>query len=123
MRLFSINGEDLTQYITVPSYNINSKDIYTAWVDANHVTHRDVTRTKVSGKFTMLFDEHNEYFEFLELIKKHKGAGGYIPVSLYVNNLNTVVNVDVFMDMEPANTLPYFGIRKYDGFEVSIEER
>lgn len=123
MRLFSINGKDLTHYITVPSYIMNSKDVYNEWVDANGLTHRDVYRTKVSGKFTMLFTDHDEYFDFLKLINEHKGTGGYVPVSLYVNNLNTIVNTDVYIEMEPANTLPYFGINKYDGFEVSIVER
>jgi hypothetical protein len=71
----------------------------------------------------MLFFEKEEYFAFLDLLKNNKGAGGYIPVSLYVNNLNKTASINAFITINPANTIPYMGTSKNEGFEVTITER
>ena len=123
MQLFQVAGVDLTQHITVPSYIVNEKDVCKEWEDANYITHRNIIRTRVEGKFTMRFMEKEKYYNFLELVKNNKTVSGYIPVSLYVNNLHKVVATNVFLEFMPANTVPLFKRGTYNGFEVKVVER
>lgn len=123
MQLFNIAGNDLTKHITMSSYNVNEEDVYTGWTDANRVDHRFVHRQRVSGKFTMKFTEKEEYFSFLELCKSNKTREGYITTKLYVNNLNQVKELDVFITFKPANNLPLYKNGEYKGFEVNVRGR
>lgn len=123
MQLFNIGGTDLTKYITVPSYAVNEQDVYKEWEDANGIIHRHVYRKKISGNFTMLFFDKDEYFAFLDLLNSNKGAGGYTPASVYVNNTNKTALIDAFITINPSNTIPYMGTSKNEGFEVTIVER
>ena len=123
MQLFEVNGVDLTKHITVPSYVMNRKDVYKEWEDADHITHRNIFRSRIEGKFTLKFREKDVYYNFLELIKNNKTAEGYIPVLLYVNNLHEVVSANVFLEFSPANTVPLFKRGTYSGFEVKVVER
>lgn len=123
MKLFKMGDKDLTSNITVPSYKVNSHPSYNEWTDANHVRHRDICRRIIRGSFTLLFVKQEDYFEFITLLEDVTEADGSTPVSIYVNNLNKVVDTKVFVSIDPANTLPLFGMRSYEGFEVTIEER
>ena len=123
MQLFNIAGVDLTKHIMVPTYEINQVDEYKKWTDANHIEHRECFRKRVLGKFTMKFLDKDNYFEFLELLKKYKEVGGYTSTSLYVNNLNEVITTNVFITITPTNTLPFFRNESYKGFTVTIREQ
>ena len=122
MELFRIGTVDFTKRITVPSYKVNRHPQYHEWVNGNGVTRRHVYRQKISGTFTMRFVNPEDYFEFINMVSENTGAGGYTPVSVYVNNINEVVNTNVFINFDPANTLPVMGTRKDSGFQVTIEE-
>lgn len=122
MILFRIDKTDLTNKIVAPTYKINSKPVYKKWIDANAVTHREIYRKKVEGTFTIKFKNKEEYFHFLELLKEYTTNGGYVPVSLYVNNLNEVRDANVFIDIDPENKIPYIGTGQDNGFKVKIEE-
>lgn len=123
MELFKIGEVDLTHYITVPSYKINRQPSYNEWVDANHTKHRDIYRRTIKGTFTVKFVKHEDYFNFITLIETYTEADGATPVSIYINNLNKVVDTKVFITIDPENTLPLYGVRSYEGFQVTIEER
>lgn len=123
MELFKIGDKDLTKHIMVPTYKINSQPDYYEWTDANYTKHRDIRRRVISGSFTVKFVEQTDYYDFITLINENTEADGSTPVSLYVNNLNKVSNTKVFITIDPENTLPLYGKRSYDGFEVTIEER
>lgn len=49
--LVSINGVDLTPYISPKSYKMNAEDIYESWEDGNYREHRLVTRERIKGSF------------------------------------------------------------------------
>lgn len=124
MKLFVIGGVDYTTHITVPSYTVNQIDQYIEWQDATYKNHRYKARSTVSGNFTIYFDDVNEYLEFLGLVDKNRNSLGYIPdVELYCNNKDAVVKADVFLDMNPANDLPYFGTKSHSGYQITIQER
>lgn len=123
MDLFKMGDKNLTSNITVPSYKVNRQPSYNEWTDANHTRHRDIYRWVIRGTFTLLFVKQEDYFEFITLLETITEADGSTPVSIYVNNLNKVVDTKVFITIDPANTLPFYGARSYEGFEVTIEER
>lgn len=122
MQLFNINGTDLTRFIMVPSYKVNEFNIGEEWTDANESDHRDIVRTRVQGSFTLKFHTEDEYWDFMDLVNNNKTSGDYLLVTLFLNNKNKVVSKNIFIDFEAANTLPYFGIKEYSGFDVTIKE-
>ena len=125
MQLFVVDGKDFTHHITVPSYKVNKNQAYEEWTDSNYVTHREITRTKVSGNFKLLYDEIVELDEFFDTIEALKAASddGSIEVTVYLNNLHTTETVHVFVSYSPSNEKPFFQKQKVSGFEVTIEER
>lgn len=124
MQLFNIAGKDFTTFITVPSYLVNQDGDYIEWIDLNRRKHRYLTRSKVSGSFTMLFSNINDYYEFLNTINENRTANGYISGCIvYCNNIMTTETVDLFIDFMPADILPVIGTNDNEGFEVTIEER
>lgn len=125
MQLFVVNNKDFTHHITVPSYKVNKNQSYEEWTDSNYVTHREITRTKVSGNFKLLYDEIVELDEFFDTIEALKAASddGSIEATVYLNNLHTTETVHVFVSYSPSNEKPFFQKQKVSGFEVTIEER
>lgn len=124
MIVFSIAGQDLSCYILVPTYTMNSEDVVTrSWTDANEIEHRVIVRTRVSGSFKMKFHNKDTYLEILDLFEQTKTEDGYTPVEVYVNNLNEVKEINAFVTCAPANTMPLYGVDAYDGFTVNIKER
>lgn len=126
MELFKIGNKDFTRYIKVPSYVINNVDVYTEWTDANRKTHRDVSRQKMQGTFSLLFSTESEYYNFIDTIKQYKDKGGgfVAPVSLYANNENKLLtDLEVFIDAEYADYLPVISFSENEGIDISIEER
>ena len=65
-RLFIIAGVmDLTNYIVVPSYQVNLQDVYDEWDDNNKVHHRDLTALKIKGSFQVKFETLEEFQTFM----------------------------------------------------------
>ena len=125
MQLLVIAGHDLTQHIKVPSWNVNCDDVYEEWTDANYVKHREVTRTRVSGSFTLLYDDNNQLDQFFDIIQAQKAldTSKAVKMTVYMNNLCTTKEIDAFVKFTAANERPYFGREKVSGFSVSIEEK
>ena len=123
MQLFNIAGVNLTSYIVAPSYEINQQDEYKEWEDGFYITHRDFKRTRISGKFTMKFRDKEKYYFFLKLLNDNKTSDGYIPASLYINNINEVKESNFFILIKPANTVPLFNKDTHKGFTVTIKEQ
>lgn len=124
MKLFVMDGKDYTNNIKVPTYTVNQIPNYINWTDATYHNHRYLARKTVSGTFTIWFDIPEDYFEFLDTVRNNTNTLGYIPnVEVYCNNINNVVVADIFLDMNPANDLPYYGAKPHDGYQVTIQER
>ena len=123
MELFRIGSTDYTNDIVVPSYEVNSQDIYDEWKDANKIKHRHIFRQKISGSFIMKFKSKERYIEFIRVLEEKKTIEGYIPITVYSNNTNKTKEINAFITIEPANEMPLFRKYDYDGMEVTIEER
>ena len=121
--LFVINGADLTGFIVVPSYIVNSHDIYEEYSDGNHKFRRKVIRTRISGKFSMKFSDQYNYNQVMAKFKSSKDSEGAVQATVYVNNTQEVKTSKFFIEYEAADILPFLGIKDTDALEVTIEEQ
>lgn len=100
MALLTINNVDFTSKINQRKYNVQKHPVYTTWTDGNHVTHRSITRTRVSGSFTMSFLSAAEFDAFNTAVNAVKTVGGYLPVTVYVNNTKESLAINAFLDYD-----------------------
>lgn len=79
---------NFTQLIPAGSYDVLQTDVTEEWTDANYEKHIIVARTKVTGKFNMLFSDKQEYNNFLHLLDKNRAinASGKVYMGVHLNN-------------------------------------
>lgn len=125
MNLLVINGSDFTKHIKVPSYKVNKTQQYEEWEDANYLKHREITRTKVSGSFTLIYDDISELDGFFDTVETLIAASstGAIQMTVYLNNLHTTATINAFIKYTPANERPMIYRGDLSSFEVTIEEQ
>ena len=129
MALLTINNIDFTGKINQRKYNVQKQPVYSTWVDGNGITHRVITRTRVSGSFTMTFSSAADYDAFTGAVAAVKTNGGYCPITIYANNTKETLNINAFVDFETALrwTLQYDqntgSTPALAGVTVKIEER
>lgn len=123
MELFVIGDNNYTSNITVPSYNVNKKNVVTEWTDVTKTKHQDVIRTCIEGDFEMLFDTLEELDAFLDDVENNTTTGNYIHASFYDNKTRQLVESDYFIEFELPNDRPFYRIKAHDPFQVKIEER
>lgn len=143
-QLFKIGNRDYTGFIKVPTYKVNEIDTQESWEDANCVTHTVFLHKHLSGSFTLMFETHDQYKQFLDDLYSNKfnpssasyaenTADTYQNMTFFVNNQNhigeqalvekwTVTPDRVILKFEPINELPYYGTWKdKQGIEVTLE--
>lgn len=123
MELFKIGDNDYTSNITVPSYDVNNKNIVTEWTDVTKTKHQDVLRTRLEGDFEMLFDTLEELDAFLDDVANNITTGNYIHAYVYDNKSRQLIESDFFIDFELKNDRPFYRVKAHDPFQVKIEER
>ncbi|MDT3387060.1 MAG: hypothetical protein LIR46_04760, partial [Bacteroidota bacterium] len=96
---------------------------YEEWVDCNKVTHRDTHSRKAQGSFNLRFPTLEEYQTFMVVMKDYKKQNGSYDCSVFCNNYLTTINVEMFIDFEPANVMPYIGAKDYDSIDVTVQQR
>lgn len=121
--LLVINGHDYTRNIIMPSWKINSKDIYEEKTNANKKFIRTITRSRIMGTFTIAFDNTNTYSQFMSDCWNGKGSSGELACGIWVNNMNQHVSTKVYFSMEPQNQIPSMEIARFSSFEVTVEEQ
>lgn len=117
---------NLTSRITVPSYEVNNLPVYEEWKDGNRIERRDIIRYQISGSFTLMFFNKNQYLDFIStynMAKDDERFDGTVEAKVYINNEDRVVRTRVYMDFEISNQLPIIGMEDADGIEVTIKER
>lgn len=124
MDLFVVGNKNFTQHIKMSSYKVNRVDDYEEWKDVDKKRHREVTRTKVSGSFILLYDDIAELDDFFDTIEAARAShpSKALEMTVYLNNFHTTATITATIKYTPANERPYFGRQKTSGFEVSIEE-
>ena len=121
MALLTVNSHDYTKYIVSGSWEVNHKDVYKSWTDANGINRRNVYRTRIEGEFSMQFLNRTAYGTFMSDLAAVKTAG-YYPVTVYANDTQTAVSANVYLNMEPAMEANY-STPLFGKFSVKLEER
>lgn len=122
--LFKIGNTDLTQYVDIQNYDVNNTPEYMEWTDANHIRHRDVIRTRLSGTVKLGFLGSTDVAAFLSVLSSNITAGGYYPASVFSNDDNTLhTGVQIFIDDVADIKRDLVNNRSWHAYELKIEER
>lgn len=133
---------DFTQNITVPSYDVIETDVTEEWTNADYETKKIVTRTKITGKFNMIFSDREEFNRFLDIIRYNREITGCGKVFMQVHVNNKLFYDDEWQDIGVTNLKnetvsdwfyisitsvpwvePYYGhYDKYSPITVNIEQ-
>lgn len=114
---------DVTSNITVPNYKVSNVRQYESWEDNNSTIHKQLLCRKVKGTFTLKFFTIEDYEYFNNFIEANTKEDGSIPATIYCNDTLTTKEVDLFVEYDQNNVMPFIGFKDYDGFEVTVEER
>lgn len=111
MVLLKINNVDFTDRVLQKSYDVQKQDEYESWTDGNWITHREITRTRVSGSMNLTFLSEAQYTAFNAAIAAVKTTGGYCPVQLWINNTKELETINAFLTISTKHrwTMPAFG--------------
>lgn len=125
MKLFVLNDVDYTQHILMPTYKVQEEDVYKTWEDATYTTHKRLLRQRMKGTFTIYFDDNDELDTFLDTLRNLELADSdnYAEAELYDNRGRTLKKSKYSFKIALVNNRPYFGNKKHDGYEVTIEEK
>ena len=121
-----INETDFSSNVIQRSYNIQKAEEYATWVDGNWITHREISRTRVSGSFNMTFLSENAYESFLSAVEAVKTSGGYCPIKLWVNTSKQLETINAFLTITTKTvwTTEAFGSEPaVSGVTVKVSQR
>lgn len=123
MVFFQIGSTDLTNYADIQNYNVNQEDVFEEWTDGNYVTHRVVTRTRISGTVKLGFKDATAWTAFQTLLTSQRSIEGYYPVTLYVNNTGSTVTTNAFLDTTNATKWDMVNSKFWRVQTVTITQR
>lgn len=121
--LFKIDTTDLTPWEKTSEHDANKTEVWEEWTDGNLVTHRVVSRTRVTGKVILNFSRLTDYTAFLTLLSTKRTVNGYYPVSIYCSNTDTLETVNAFMDVSGDTQFDVTAPIKHYSVTISITER
>lgn len=121
--LFKIDTTDLTPWEKTSEHEANKTEVWEEWTDGNLVTHRVVSRTRVTGKVILNFSRLTDYTAFLTLLSTKRNVNGYYPVSVYCSNTDTLETVNAFLDVSGDTQFDVTAPIKHYSVTISITER
>lgn len=122
--LVSVNGVDITKYISPKSYKMNAEKVYESWLDGNYVEHRIYTREKVSGSFQIaLFGLDN--MDTQAFIDLWNGAvdNEVVTILVFVQNTNKMEALNAYYEFDGKAHREMINGNYCDILTVSIQER
>ena len=120
MELFKVNSVDYTPHLKLTDYQIGRTDEIETWVDANHVTHGNVVRRRISGSLKMVL-ESSDYNSFLTNMNAVRQSDGSYSLYLHDNtgSTNTVTeNVYCYVTIQ---TKVVYGTKNYAYLPTATE--
>lgn len=119
-----VNGTDITNYIVVDSYEMDSEQSYEAWTDGNKVEHRIVIAEKVKGSFKVALSNKNEMpiSDFLTLWNSAV-SNNYVTITVYVTNKAANKTINAYYTMKNTMHQKLADSSFLDVLEIEIQER
>lgn len=121
--LFVISSTDLTSWEDKEKHEVNRADVWEEWVDGNWVTHRVISRTKVTGKVVLNFAKGSDFASFITLLSSARNADGYYPITVWCSNTNTTETINAFLDIDGDTKWDVTAPIKHHSVTVEITQR
>lgn len=121
--LFVIGSTDLTKWEQTENHNVNREDVYEEWVDGNWISHRVISRTRVSGTVILSFARATDFASFMTLMSTARDANGYYPVTVWCSNTNSTETINAFLDIDGATKWDITAPIKHNTITVTITQR
>lgn len=121
MQLVTVNDTDITRYIDRDSYDMNSKDVYEPWTNANAVERRIPIRKRVEGSFTIKCGKGLTFANFLSNWNEAVDVG-VVTIGVFVQNENTFKALEAFYSFEGKRHVELDNGAYYDELTVEIRE-
>lgn len=123
MVLLKIGLTDITAYLDKQNFQMNKVDVGEAWTDGNGVDHRNVVRTRTSGKAVAGFSKAADFAGFCSLLSDEKETDGYYSVTAYINNTGTTETFEAFIDVTTSTKWDWVNSRQWHTVTLQIVER
>lgn len=120
---FQIGTTDLTPYVDIQNFDVNSEDIYESWTDGNFIEHREITRSRVIGKIKLGFSDTTDFTNFQTLLSNNRNVNGYYPIQIHVNNTNSTESINAFISPEGSAKWDQKNGRQWLVLALEIRER
>lgn len=120
--ILKINGVDYTDNVIVGTHNVNQKEIFSEWEDANYKIHRSNYHTKIGGTVDLIFKSTEDYEAFCDVIQFGKLEDGRCRMMVSVNNVNAVFDGYAYVKFEPIRAMNTYVGDFYNQFTLEIEE-
>ena len=121
--LFTIGSTDLTQWENTANHAVNRTDIYEEWTDGNWITHRVISRTKISGTVQLSFSRESDFSSFMSLMTSERNANGYYPITVWCGNTNSTETINAFLDISGDTKWDVTSPIKHNTITVAITQR
>lgn len=102
MTLLMFGTYDATKHIVVPSYNVNTEEVYDEWKDGFGKTHRDIYAETTGGSMNMQFFTAAEFAAFRAAVDAVRSDYGYVTCQIWSNNRQELQTKEVFLTFAPA---------------------
>ena len=123
MVLLKIGNTDITEWLDRQNCTINRADVYESWEDGNGKRHRNISRTRITGKATVGFEKAADFSAFCSLIESERQADGYFSVTAYVNNTGTTETFQAFLDITASAKWDWLNERQWQVMTLNITQR
>lgn len=123
MILLKIGNTDVTAWIDRQNFQMNRADVFETWTDGNGIDHRNISRTRYSGKAAIGFSKAADFSAFCTLLANEKQADGYFSVTAYVNNTGTTETFQAFIDITATAKWDWTNGRQWQTMTLTITQR
>lgn len=121
--LFIIDSTDLTKWENTEKHAVNRQDVFEEWVDGNWISHRVISRTRVTGTVLLSFARESDYASFMTLMATARNANGYYPITVWCSNTNTTETINAFLDISGETKWDVTAPIKHHDITVTISQR
>ena len=124
MILLKLGSTDVTGWVDRQNFEMDCQDVYESWTDGNGVTHRNFTRTRISGRAKLGFTSAADFASFQTALAAAKNVNGYYTVTAYVNNLGSSETFNAYIDIAAsAAKWDWTNSRRWTALTLTITQR
>lgn len=121
--LFKISTTDLTPWEDTTRHQVNRADVFDEWTDGNWITHRVISRTRISGTVVLSFSREADFTAFMTLMSTARDLNGYYPITVWCSNTNSTESINAFLDISGDTKWDVTAPIKHHDITIAITQR